>query len=101
MRSLSHPDLGSVALPDVLAAFADPVRLSLVQQMASSAGIVCGQFDALQTVSMSTVSHHLKILREAGVIRITQDGRFRRHEVRRDELEERFPGLVDALATSW
>jgi DNA-binding transcriptional ArsR family regulator len=38
------------------------------------------------------LSHHLKVLREAGLVRITPQGGFRRHELRLDEVERRYPG---------
>ena len=43
-------------------------------------------------VSKSTGSHHLKVLREAGVVRAQVDGTRRYYTLRRDDLEARFPG---------
>lgn len=97
MRALHHPDVASVELPTLLAALADPVRLSVVRQLHTSGGIACGQFDALSSVSMSTLSHHLKILREAAILRVVPQGRFRLHQLRSEELNQRFPGLLSAL----
>lgn len=97
MRALHHPDVESVDLPTLLHALADPVRLSVVRQLSASGGVVCGGFDALSMVGMSTLSHHLKILREAGILRVVPDGRTRRHELRTDELGARFPGLLTAV----
>jgi DNA-binding transcriptional ArsR family regulator len=57
--------------PDVelLQAIADPVRLSILRQLASSPGQVCAcDFTECCTVSQPTISHHLKVLREAGVV---------------------------------
>ena len=56
--------------PDVslLAALADPVRLSFVRQLADNAGICACDFSECCTVSQPTISHHLKVLREAGVV---------------------------------
>ena len=84
-----------VHLATVLSALADPVRLRIVAELARSGGIVCGQFDV--PVSMSTLSHHLKVLREAGVLRVTPQGSYRTHELRRDEMERRFPGVLDSI----
>lgn len=57
--------------PDVrlLAALADPVRLSIVRQLSAGDAVCACDFDACGSVSQPTVSHHLRILREAGVIR--------------------------------
>ena len=56
--------------PDVrlLAALADPVRLSIVRQLAACDGICACDFTEATDVSQPTVSHHLKVLREAGVV---------------------------------
>jgi ArsR family transcriptional regulator, arsenate/arsenite/antimonite-responsive transcriptional repressor len=52
----------------LLAALADPVRLSLVRQMAASDGTCACDFTECCNVSQPTISHHLKVLREAGVV---------------------------------
>jgi len=92
MRSLHHPDVASLDLATVLNALADPVRLQVVSQLDAAGGVVCGGFDV--PVSMSTLSHHLKVLREAGLIQVTQEGSRRRNELRLDEIEQRFPGVL-------
>ena len=56
--------------PDVrlLAALADPVRLSIVRQLAACDGVCACDFTDVADVSQPTVSHHLRVLREAGVV---------------------------------
>ncbi len=56
--------------PDVtlLAALADPTRLSIVRQLATCADVCACDFIECCTVSQPTISHHLKVLREAGVV---------------------------------
>jgi DNA-binding transcriptional ArsR family regulator len=56
--------------PDVmlLSALADPVRLSIVRQLASADDVCACDFTECCTVSQPTISHHLKVLREAGVV---------------------------------
>jgi DNA-binding transcriptional ArsR family regulator len=48
-------------------------------------------------VSKSTGSHHLKVLREAGVVRAQIDGTRRYYTLRRDDLDARFPGLLSSV----
>ena len=65
--------------PDVelLQAIADPVRLSILRQLASSPGSVCAcDFTECCTVSQPTVSHHLKVLRDAGVVTTNRQGTY-------------------------
>jgi len=51
-------------------------------------------------LSKPTMSHHFRILREAGLTRTVADGRHRIIEVRRDDMESRFPGLLEAVLTA-
>ncbi|HSK93601.1 MAG TPA: metalloregulator ArsR/SmtB family transcription factor [Candidatus Angelobacter sp.] len=56
--------------PDIqlLAALADPVRLSIVRQLGDVSTVCACDFTECCTVSQPTISHHLKVLREAGVV---------------------------------
>ena len=62
--------------PDVklLAALADPVRLSFVRQLAENDGVCACDFSECCSVSQPTISHHLKVLREAGVVTSERQG---------------------------
>jgi DNA-binding transcriptional ArsR family regulator len=93
---LTFPDRGELRLVDVLQALADPVRLQLVRLLDESDGAVaCGQIPL--PVGKATASHHLKVLREAGVVRAREEGTRRYYSLRRDDLEDRFPGLLDSV----
>ena len=92
------PPLAAVDVLTVLQALSDPVRLEIVRQLAScgdDAGLMCGQFDL--PVSKSTGSHHLKTLHLAGVTAERQQGVCKYISLRRAELDERFPGLIDSV----
>ena len=98
MSEYSHPDVDELQLPDVLFALSDPVRLQIVRQLASTAGsaaVTC-QSVAVE-LPKSTRSHHLKVLREAGVVRNTPQGRERNLSLRRADLDSRWPGLLSAV----
>jgi DNA-binding transcriptional ArsR family regulator len=93
---LEGPARADIELIDVLQALADPVRLQIVRELAAADGpIACHEF-ALP-VAKSTGSHHLKVLREAGVVRAEIDGTRKLHRLRRADLDERFPGLLDGV----
>jgi len=80
----------------VLQALADPVRLELVRQLyVAECPIACGAFDS--RVAKSTLSHHFKILREAGVIATEPEGGQSMNTIRRQALEDAFPGLLRAI----
>lgn len=95
MRNLYHPRIDELSLPDVLHALSDPVRLNVVTSLAERGEQPCSALEA--TVSKSTLSHHFKVLREAGVTYTRVDGTHRLVSLRRGELEERFPGLLDCV----
>ena len=91
------PDMADVELVCVLRALADPIRLQIVQVLAdgephSKSADIWG-FD----VQKSTLTHHFKTLRESGLTRTIIDGRHHAIQVRRAELDAKFPGLLDSL----
>jgi len=95
MRNGHHPNIESVELPDLLHALSDPVRLEIVRSLAEHGERCCGQFEV--SVSKSTLSHHLKVLRQAGVTKTRPDGTQRLLSLREADIEARFPGLLDAI----
>jgi len=92
------PDLAVIDVVTVLQALSDPVRLEIVRQLAGCAAggeLTCGQIEL--PVSKSTTSHHLKALSSAGLIAEREVGTRKYLRLRRAELEERFPGLIDSV----
>ncbi|WAL65047.1 helix-turn-helix domain-containing protein [Amycolatopsis cynarae] len=92
------PRADEMEISAVLHALADPVRLDMVRQLAGCADVACGGFEV--SVGKSTLTHHLRILREAGVISTRQRGTTRLNSLRRKDLDEAFPGLLDAVLTA-
>ncbi len=87
--------------PDVrlLQALADPVRLSIVRQLSAEGSVCACDFIACTDVSQPTVSHHLKVLREAGVVAAERRGTwifYRLDEAAADRLRVLAEGLVPA-----
>ncbi|MFL6055538.1 MAG: ArsR/SmtB family transcription factor [Actinoallomurus sp.] len=99
MSEVFHPLVEDLTLPKVLAALADPARLATVRTLAGVGESPCGriQQDAGLEVSKSTMSHHLRILREAGITYSRVQGARRLLTLRREDLDRRFPGLLDAV----
>lgn len=92
---LDHPDVESVGLDDLLRALADPTRRQIVRLLLAEGDRPCGTFGL--PVAASTLSHHFRTLRNAGILRQYDDGRQRMNTLRLDELDARFPGLMRAV----
>ena len=77
-------------LAEVMAALADPVRLRIISMLAASeSGTACGcDLEGPLGLSQPTVSHHLKVLRDAGLVEGTRDGRWVHYRVVPGRLEE-------------
>ena len=95
MRALHHPRAEEIELPDVLHALSDPVRLRIVRSLAERQEQACSAVEA--SVSKSTLSHHFKVLREAGVTFTRAAGTQRLVSLRQEDLERRFPGLLASI----
>ncbi|ADB30224.1 transcriptional regulator, ArsR family [Kribbella flavida DSM 17836] len=93
-----HPEVGELTIHAVLHALADPTRLAIVGSLRENGEQACGTFPV--TVAPSTLTHHFRILREAGVIRQREEGKRRWNQLRYDELDSRFPGLLDVVLRS-
>ena len=94
---IHHPASSELDLARVLRAVGDPVRLAIVRVLADDRERMCNELQDELGLPSSTCSYHLRLLREAGVTRTRAQGTERRITLRRDDLEERFPGLLDAL----
>ncbi|MDN3240564.1 ArsR/SmtB family transcription factor [Glycomyces tritici] len=98
---LPEPARAELRLEKVLAALSDPLRLDIVRAYLRDAGGVerpCGWFKIDRPKSTGT--HHWKVLRESGIMRQRMVGVEKRNTVREDDLEARFPGLLD-LVRAW
>ena len=98
MREPHHPSSAELELPAVLHALSDPARLQIVRRLWIGDDCTCGTFDL--GLSKATLSHHFRVLRESGVVRTRPVGRTRMLSLRKDDLEERFPGLLDAVLSA-
>jgi DNA-binding transcriptional ArsR family regulator len=90
-----HPDVDHLKLTDVLAALSDPIRVGLVRLL--SDGVERGWGELRAPVAKSTLSHHLKVLRAAGLTQTREEGTRCFVKLRREDLERRFPHLLDAV----
>ncbi|MER3435330.1 MAG: transcriptional regulator [Leptolyngbya sp. ERB_1_1] len=98
MKPISHPAQNDISLASVLYALGDPIRLKIVQQLAQEGEKACGAFGC--ATPKSTMSHHFRILREAGLIHSRKSGTHYINTLRRADLDARFPQLLDVVLAS-
>ena len=93
---LSHPERNEIELAAVLHALSDPHRLEIVRRLSQkSEPCACGALES--DLAKSTMTHHFRILREAGVIEQRREGTTKLTSLRREDLGARFPGLLEAV----
>jgi DNA-binding transcriptional ArsR family regulator len=96
MKQFPHPAREAITLPGVLHALSDPVRLSVVVHLMGQEGeLPCGHFAV--SVHKSTMSHHLRVLRESGILRMRPEGTQNRLSLRCEDMEALFPGLLESI----
>ena len=94
----NEPRKADLQLTAILHALSDETRLQIVQALAETEDIACSYFDI--HMPKSSLSHHFRILRASGVITTRKEGTSRINRLRRDDLEERFPGVLKSVLAS-
>ncbi len=100
MRPLFHPSIQDVTVEAILHALADPVRVAILADIiGSTCTHNCSNFQKIseKPIPKSTLSQHLKALREAGLIRGERRGVEMHNTSRCAEVDQRFPGLIAAI----
>jgi len=99
MDDVIEPAAADFQLPRILGALADPHRLATVRYVARNGESCCADViqEAGLAITKSTFSHHLRVLREAGVLTKRIQGTRGYTRLRKDDLDRRFPGLMDSI----
>jgi DNA-binding transcriptional ArsR family regulator len=95
---LPHPPSDQIELAAVLEALSDPTRLGIVIDLAdlkTEWEARCGEFSHLG--SKTNLTYHFAKLRAAGVTHARAEGTSRFISLRREDLDARFPGLLDTV----
>lgn len=94
-----HPSVDEMDLGVVMATLADPHRRRVIYELVTAPADVertCASFEL--PVSKSSCTYHFRLLRESGLIEHPDYGNRRGVLLRRDDVDERFPGLLSLLA---
>jgi DNA-binding transcriptional ArsR family regulator len=98
-KVLPQPEREEIRVEAVLQALGEPVRLQIVRVLADHPdGICCGDIEL--PVTASTRAHHLRTLREAGVLSTHTEGTRRVSILRREDLDSLYPGLLSGVLTA-
>ena len=99
MTRFVHPAREDITLAGVLAALSDPMRLKILKKLMATrdGSLSCSGAAPCADMAKSTLSHHFRMLREAGLIRTTKQGVAHLNRVRFDEVNARFPGLLKTI----
>ncbi|CAM5204921.1 ArsR family transcriptional regulator [Bosea thiooxidans] len=95
MRHARLPASDEIALEDVFHALSDPFRLEVVRRLATEGEASCQALEGDRP--KSSVSHHFRVLREAGLIRTRNEGATRMNALRHEDINRRFPGLLSCV----
>ena len=95
MSRIHHPSVEAFELTRVLHALSDPVRLEVVRSLAEHGEQTCAALDGDRP--KSTMSHHFRVLRDSGLVETRGERTSHMNRLRRDEVEARFPGLLNAV----
>lgn len=98
-EKIRHPPTDALDLATIMRALGDPVRLEIVRLLADGEPRLCGEIYSTLGMPNSTGSYHLRTMREAGLTRHRPAGTQRHVSLRREDLDERFPGLVEVLVS--
>lgn len=96
-NSFPVPKMNEVDLGSVLKALSDPVRLGIVRRLSDDEYHPCNVEEYDVNIHKSTLSYHFKTLREAGITATLVSGREHSVKLRRSDLNDRFPGLIEAV----
>jgi len=98
MVQFVHPATEDITLAGILGALGDPMRLRIVSSLLKKNSCMsCSEAAPCPDMAKSTLSHHFRILREAGIIRTSKIGVENRNVLRIDDINARFPGLLKQI----
>jgi DNA-binding transcriptional ArsR family regulator len=96
-EKIHHPPAESLDIATIMRTLGDPVRLDIVRLLADGRPRMCSEISGEMGQPNSTCSYHLRLMREAGITRARAQGTHRLISLRDEDLEARFPGLVEVL----
>jgi DNA-binding transcriptional ArsR family regulator len=100
VRQPQEPRRDQLTITDVLHSLSDPIRLQIVGMLAVGGERPCADFHGLGGVTLPTLSHHLRVLREAGLTHTRVEGKRRYVSLRTEDLAQSFPGVLESIVAA-
>lgn len=97
MKNCEHPELQGIPLAKVMHALSDPCRIAIMRALIANKELACNELPV--EVAKATLSHHMSVLREAGLIFSRIEGTKRLNTVREEAFTDYFPGLLKLIKT--
>ena len=104
MRPIHHPHPAEISVPGILYALSDPVRVRILNGLRDAdCSRNCTTFTNIGDTPLpkSTLSHHFRILREAGLIHSERKGVELQNRMRCEELEAKFGPMIRAILSAY
>lgn len=104
MRPIIHPAIADVTVEGILYALSDPVRVEIFMSMAAAdCAKPCSAYGEVKNRKLpkSSLSQHIKILREAGLIRSQREGVEIRNHTRCVELADKFGDMITGIVNAY
>ena len=95
MRPFKHPVVEDLTLERLFHALSDPVRLDIVRTLSKVQEASCSELDGGRP--KSSMSHHFRVLREAGLVQTQHVGTTHINTLRRSDIDSRWPGLLTSI----
>lgn len=96
MKIYAHPKINEVALETVMHSLSDPCRVAIVRALLNQPKLACNELPV--EVAKATLSHHMDVLRESGLIETRVVGAKCLSSVRKADVEKQFPGVLALVA---
>ena len=95
MKAYEHPDIKSIPLSQMMHALSDPCRVTIMKALLAKEELACNELPV--EVAKATLSHHVSVLRKAGLIRTRVEGTKCLNTVRIGKINNHFSGLIEML----
>lgn len=82
---------------EIFRALSEPLRMEIISNFDDDGMCACTDLERALPITKSTISYHVKILAQAGLLDVHKDGRYYHYSLRRDVFDHYLPGFLDRV----